>query len=152
MFHEQVVGHVVQCFVVRLVNSRSYLLPQASRNDEIDDGNIDNNDDDDDEDNDNSLENDDNDYWNTDMYVKVNEVLSYENASDSNMFVLYRGARQSIHLMGGSRRGGGGDIGPDDLIAFKSLVYSSVYDSSLFFSFLNYLSLFVFFRSCMVVV
>ena len=107
MFHEQVVGHVVQCFVVRLVNSRSYLLPQASRNDEIDDGNIDNNDDDDDEDNDNSLENDDNDYWNTDMYVKVNEVLSYENASDSNMFVLYRGARQSIHLMGGSRRGGG---------------------------------------------
>ena len=105
MFHEQVVGHLVQCFVVRLMNSRSYLLPQASRNDEIDDGNIDNNDDD--EGNDNSLENDDNDYWNTDMYVKVNEVLSYENASDSNMFVFYRGARQSIHLMGGSRGGGG---------------------------------------------
>lgn len=94
MFHEQVVGHVVQCFVVRLVNSRSYLLPQASRNDEIDDGNIDDNDDDDG--NDNSLENDDNDNWNTDMYVKVNEVLSYvgfeaSNDSLSNMFVLYRG-------------------------------------------------------------
>lgn len=52
--------------------------------------------------------------------------------------------------MGGSR--GVGDIGPDDPIAFRSLVYSSVYDSSLFFSFINYLFLFVFFRSCMVVV
>jgi len=46
------------------------LPPQASRNDDIDDGNIDNNDDE--EGNDNSLENDDNDNWNTDMYVKIN--------------------------------------------------------------------------------
>lgn len=76
MFHEQVVGHVVQCFVVRLVNSQRYLLPQASRNDEIDDSNIDNNNDDDG--NDNSLENDDNDNWNTDLSVKVNDVRSYE--------------------------------------------------------------------------
>lgn len=90
MFHEQVVGHVVQCFVVRLVNSRSYLLPRASRNDEIDDGNIDNNNNDDDGNsltNGNSLENDDNDNWNTDLSLKVNEVRSYENASDLRLLM-----------------------------------------------------------------
>lgn len=76
MFHEQVEGHVVQCFVVSLVNSQRYLLPQASRNDKIYDSNIDNNNDDDG--NDKSLENDDNDNWNTDLSVKVNEVRSYE--------------------------------------------------------------------------
>ena len=48
-------------------------------------------------------------------------------------------------------RGGGegSDIGPDDPIFFKSLVYSSVYGSRLFFSFINYLCLFVFFFQVM---
>ena len=77
------------------------------------------------------------------------KCVGFEASNDSlsNMFVLYRGARQSIDLMGGSPWGGGrgGDIGPDDPISFKSLVYSSVYGSRLFFSFINYLCLFVFF-------
>ena len=70
----------MQCFVVSLVNSRSYLLHQASGNDEIYDGNSDNNIDDGVNDN-NCFEIVDDDNWNINVYVKVYGLLSYENAS-----------------------------------------------------------------------